>query len=80
MGTSRISKRRGQLTFRHLVPWIHLVYMTAHLMLALREKEAGTLGSVLKVLKQRLITPCMDCYIHKIGDRGLNIRDVLVSR
>lgn len=64
------------MTFRHLVVWIHF-YMEAHLMLALRNEEAGPLGSG---LKQGLIVPCMNCYIHKHRDGGLNIQDVIISR
>ena len=56
------SKSEGEMTFRHLVAWIHFLYMTAHPMVDLSKREAKPLGKVL-----------MDPYIHKSGDGCLNI-------
>lgn len=69
------------MTFRHLVAWIHFLYVPAPLMLAVREKEVGrNTRKCFEGLKQVSIVSCMDCYIQKSGGGGLNIQEVLVSR
>lgn len=45
-----------------------------------KQKGSKATRQGFKDLRQRLIMPCMDPYIHKNGDGCLNIYNVFVSR
>lgn len=45
-----------------------------------KEKGSGHTRKYSEGLKQRLIMPSVDFYIHKREDEGLNMQEILVSR